>query len=386
MAISVRWPCLDVLTRLDNHRALEKSFAVMKENKWTSDLLQPGRPTEWSPPEGKPAGVEPYFAAASSIIESALSGQGFHFHFTANIHTAPDTGAKNVVFVMSEENGLLPRFTGSVGAVFKCYGAKPFSSAEWHWNHPLLLLSSLARDAVVWRRVLASRWRWRIDHLTASSGLAAVYHIQLGYNALPPNETPPWDARVNDVFFAGSTRQEVVERKKLLRISKPKEIIRRDLAQSLERFSAAKNWNLKLLLAAGFVPHAVAWGFAAKGTTLSPDAYMKEMANSKICLAPRGTSFETFRHYEAASVGCVVVSDRLPPTWFYRNVPFVFVKDWRKLDQLLDRLLKDPANLKRLHEETLRWWKSRLSSEALAEFVIEVLRKQAARSSAFCAG
>ena len=57
----------------------------------------------------------------------------------------------------------------------------------------------------------------------------------------------------------------------------------------------------------------------AKGTTMSPDDYMKEMANSKICLAPRGTSFETFRHYEAASVGCVVVSYRLPPTWFNRN-------------------------------------------------------------------
>ena len=114
---------------------------------------------------------------------------------------------------------------------------------------------------------------------------------------------------------------------------------------------------------------------------MSPDDYMKEMANSKICLAPRGTSLETFRHYEAASVGCVVVSDRLPHTWFYRNIPFVFVKDWRRVDQILDRLLQDSSNLKRLHEETLKWWNSRLSPAALAEFVINVLRKSALISS-----
>jgi hypothetical protein len=353
--------------------------ASMKQNQWTSDLLQPGRIDEWVPPEGKAAGVDIYFSAACSIIESTFSGQGFHFHFTANTNAVPWTGPKSIIFVMSEENGLLPRYTGSVGAVFKCYGAQPFSSADWLWNHPSLLVSSLAKDAVVWKRVLASRWRWRIDRLRhgAALGPATVYHIPLGYHSLPPPETPPWDARVNDVFFAGSIRHNVEERKGIFRIPNPKQVVRDDLALSLERFSATTKWKLKLLLAQGFVPHAIAWGFAAEGSTMSPDAYMKEMANSKICLAPRGTSFETFRHYEAASAGCVVVSDRLPPTWFYRNIPFVFVKDWRKVDQVLDRLLKDPSHLKKLHEETLRWWNSRLSSSALAEFVIEVLRKYA---------
>ena len=108
---------------------------------------------------------------------------------------------------------------------------------------------------------------------------------------------------------------------------------------------------------------------------MRPDEYMKEMANSKICLAPRGTSFETFRHYEAASVGCVLVSDRLPPTWFYRNAPLVFVRDWRKLDQVLDGLLKDPAKLRTLHEQTLRWWTTRLSPAVLADYVVTTLRK-----------
>ena len=349
----------------------------MKQNRWTSDLMQSGRVDEWIPPEGKSAGVEHYFATAASIVESALTNQGFHFHFTANTNSVPLAGPKSIVFVMSEENGLLPRYTGLVGTVFKCYGAKPFSTAEWSWNHPSLVVSSLAKDAIVWKRVLMSRCRWRIDHLRQGNPLASVtiHHVPLGYHALPPPEIQPWDARENDVFFAGSIRQNVAERKSIFTIPNPKQLIRDDLAKALQRFEDAKKWKLKLLFATGFVPHARAWGLAAKGSTMSPDDYMKEMANSKICLAPRGTSFETFRHYEAASVGCVVVSDRLPATWFYRNIPFVFVKDWRKADQLLDRLLQDPPQLKRLHEETLKWWFSRLSPAALAEFVIDVLKK-----------
>jgi hypothetical protein len=355
------------------------SQTSFKQNRWTSDLMQSGRVDEWFPPEGKAAGVEHYFSTAASLIESSCSGQGFHFHFTANTNTVPVKGPKSVVFVMSEENGLLPRYTGSVGAIFKCYGAKAVSTAEWSWNHPSLVLSSFAKDAVVYKRVLTSRWRWRLDQVRRGHALARprVHHIPLGYHSLPPAEIPSWDARVNDVFFAGSIRQNVVERKSLFKIPNPKQVVRDDLADSLRRFEAKAKWNLKLLLAAGFVPHAVAWGFAAKGSTLSPDEYMKEMAKSKICLAPRGTSFETFRHYEAASVGCVVVSDRLPRTWFYREAPLVLVKDWRKVDQILDRLLQDPARLKKLHEETLRWWTTRLSPAALAEYVITVLRRSA---------
>jgi hypothetical protein len=351
------------------------SRPASNQNRWTSDLM--GRVEEWSPPEGKAAGVEHYFSTAATIIESECAGQGLHFHFTANTNAVSITGAKSIVFVMSEENGLRPRYTGSVGCVFKCYGAKPVSTAELVWGHPSLLVSGLAKDAIVWKRVLMSRWRWRIEHLRQGQLFpsAAVYHIPLGYHALPPPDVTPWDSRPNDVFFAGSVRQKVAEPKGKLRIPNPKEVVRNDLADALQRFEDAEKWKLKLLLAQGFVPHAVAWGLAAKGSTLSPDEYMKEMARSKICLAPRGTSFETFRHYEAASVGCVVVSDKLPPTWFYRNIPFVFVKDWRKVDRLLDRLLGDPSNLKSLHEETLKWWHSKLSSAALAEFVVKILRQ-----------
>jgi len=69
------------------------------------------------------------------------------------------------------------------------------------------------------------------------------------------------------------------------------------------------------------------------------------------------------------------VSCKLPQTWFYKNAPLVFVKDWRKIDQILDRLLRDPARLRNLHEKTLNWWNDRLSPSALAEYVVTELRR-----------
>ena len=210
-------------------------------NRWTSNLT--GRLDEWIPPEGKAAGVQDYFSTAASIIESVCAGQGFHFHFTASTNAVPLSGPKSIVFVISEESGP-PRYTGSVGAVFKCYGAKPVSMAEWFWNHPSLVLSSLAKDAIVWKRALVSRWRWRSDHVRQGKIFpsAAVHHIPLGYHSVPPPDIPPWDVRANDAFFAGSIRKKVGERKGTFHIPNPKEVVRNDLAQALERFKNAKKW------------------------------------------------------------------------------------------------------------------------------------------------
>jgi hypothetical protein len=52
---------------------------------------------------------------------------------------------------------MLPRYTPSVEAVFKCYGVKFVSTARWSLSHPLLFLSSLAKDAIVFKRILVTR-------------------------------------------------------------------------------------------------------------------------------------------------------------------------------------------------------------------------------------
>ena len=72
------------------------------------------------------------------------------------------------------------------------------------------------------------------------------------------------------------------------------------------------------------------------------DSYFEVLANTQVCVAPRGTAHETFRVYEALKLGCVVIADRLPRRPFYENSPIIEVSDWRDLPNLLEDLLHDP--------------------------------------------
>jgi hypothetical protein len=92
--------------------------------------------------------------------------------------------------------------------------------------------------------------------------------------------------------------EESRERKGIFRFASPKEVARSDLVHALKRLTEEKQWAVRLVLVTGFAPDALATETGAeRGRVMTPENYMKEMANSKICLAPRGTSLETFRHY-----------------------------------------------------------------------------------------
>ena len=147
---------------------------------------------------------------------------------------------KSIVFVVSEETGP-SRYSGSVGAVFKCYGAKP-SASDWSWSHPTLVLSSVAKDAIVWKRTLVNQWRWWAWHIRQDRirPTANVHHIPLGYYSGPPPDVPAWDLRLNDVFFAGSLRKKAGDRKGIFR-PQAQRMVRSDLVRALKRFREEKH-------------------------------------------------------------------------------------------------------------------------------------------------
>jgi hypothetical protein len=107
---------------------------------------------------------------------------------------------------------------------------------------------------------------------------------------------------------------------------------------------------------------------------LAPDQYASLLARSKIALCPRGfQSAETFRHMEAVRAGCVVISEPLPDTHWYRKAPIVTVSDWKVGLSTARLLLRNEATLLELHEQTLRWWKSVCSQAATARYVHKCL-------------
>jgi hypothetical protein len=80
-----------------------------------------------------------------------------------------------------------------------------------------------------------------------------------------------------------------------------------------------------------WAPESVFYGttasFAESTMTGAGDRYTEIMADTRIALAPRGSSVETYRFFEAMRQGCVVICDRLPPHWFYAGCPAVQIDD-----------------------------------------------------------
>ena len=90
---------------------------------------------------------------------------------------------------------------------------------------------------------------------------------------------------------------------------------------------------------------------------------------TKICLVPRGTSFETFRFFEALRYGCVVVTEALPSRWFYKGAPVIQITDWSELEKILEKLLSDKQVLQEKHQESLNWWHKKCSEETVGAYI-----------------
>jgi len=111
-------------------------------------------------------------------------------------------------------------------------------------------------------------------------------------------------------------------------------------------------------------------GGFAKG--LTREEYAEIISESKIALCPKGfISTECFRLMETMRLGCVIVSDELPPSRWYEHSPIVVTKDWLHIEDFVKDLLKDPKRLAEIHRDTLNWWETVCSDEATAKYLAE---------------
>jgi hypothetical protein len=354
-------------------------------NRFLSCLRDPAG-SEWHPPNGESVGVGRFLASAMEIVSHRLHDQQLCFIFTANNGEIPMVGPEVIVFAMNEEHSLVPYYASKVGSVFKCYGGFPFLGPKFLAQRPLLATLTALRNAHVVRRWVHSAIRSKYASLASGGGLKSktLHHLPLGYHSLPTKYVSPFSSRQWDVFFAGST-QHAVTRSHRARSSlpTPKEIARRELLDALRRLEeVSAGIRVCVKSSVGFVPNSVAWGFTDPATVLSEPAYMQELGNAKICVAPRGTSFETFRHYEGASMGCVVISEALPLTAFYEAAPFIRIRNWSEIVGIIPSLLADSDRMSQIHRDTLAWWERFCSPRAVADLIIKGLRNDGVLPSA----
>jgi len=105
------------------------------------------------------------------------------------------------------------------------------------------------------------------------------------------------------------------------------------------------------------------------GQGINHDEYMEVVNNTKICLCPQGsTSNETFRFFEAITLGALPMVEMLPKFWYYENSPCTFAK-WQFLSTHLTRMLSFIDQSSERVEQNLEQYRNTvLTPDWLAEY------------------
>ncbi len=189
-----------------------------------------------------------------------------------------------------------------------------------------------------------------------------VRAIPLGYNGdVPDLPMTPFASRRLDAFFSG---QATNYRPAIGRAVE--ELLRRP---GLERLRTFINYTER---------------FRAG---LAPDEYASLLMDAKVVFAPMGTrSPVTFRFFEAARAGNVIVSCELPRTWYYDPFPGIIVEDWDALPELLDPLFRDPGRLEELHHRTVEYYRNCCSEDVVARYILGEILSRAGRTGGVVGG
>jgi hypothetical protein len=331
------------------------------------DLKEVNAPERWDPHAGPhPSSTDTrYFGGVFREMEPLLADGALDLYLTRSWERLPAYGERVVAVVLSDEVGHIPRYVGNVRAVFKCYGTRPALGVGPRRDPSLAGLGELIQWSVRWLRWLPEGAAYaRLVAGRRARGRPApplISTIPLGtYNQL---ELPivPIDERPTDIFFAGSIEHHHRLRH---RLGDPKSRSRREMMTAVDQL-VRRRPELRAELRA-------TTSFEASAAAPAAD-YSQALMNAKVCLAPRGTSPETFRFFEGMRTGCVVVGGGLPPHWFYEGAPMIRLDRWAGLGDVLEPVLDDPRELRRIHRDALSWWRERCSEAAVGRFVAERL-------------
>lgn len=272
---------------------------------------------------------------------------------TETLRELPSYGKNVVVLLLMEEFCEIPPYLNNVLYVFKTHGFYPYVNVA-QLGASTSLMAKAIRDA--------GRWACR-------SGRAAVRHgsviareesgmvVPLGYARQTDLPGKRFTERRYTISFIGSVKQRAYRPLSIRALlGTPKDIARSRMLDELRQ------------LAVG-MPDEVFWadtGSYMDGILSDGVRYSELMADTKICLAPRGSSTETFRLFEGMRQGCVVICDRVPRHWFFEDCPFIQLDDWAELGPSVKALLSNPELLFELHKSALDWWERRCSAHALA--------------------
>lgn len=301
----------------------------------------------WEPGEDDRSGIiGKYFVEVTTQLWQQTLPHAYEFQICwgdlRRLH--PHSQRPMVIIHRGDERSGAYSYPPEAVAVFREYGRERRQAGFQQLTAsggPVALAQEFARDCLA--SLAKARLRTR-----------KVVPVPIGYSNPIESSVPRMDGRSIDVYFAGSFQHR---RTRSLRDRiDPKWNSRMAMRHAVSSLGNQGRANVQIDETA----------FFGAAVAADRDRYRDRLGNSKIALAPRGTSLETFRHFEAAMAGCVVITEPLPKTWYFADHPFVVVQSWRHASRAIRRLLDDPERLQDISAATLAWWNRVASPSALA--------------------
>lgn len=210
-------------------------------------------------------------------------------------------------------------------------------------------------------------------HLPVEYTSDNVFPVPLGYvNGVPHLSVKPLEERNYNVFFSGDLNRNRIDlyrnfsflKNLLPKRGLPSKVFRKLLINHKNDFS-------------DFFPDSLIVFNNGFKNGFSPKTYGEILADSKIILSPMGFGNpECFRNFEAMRAGCVIISDKLPPTEFYQGSPIIQIENWKEGLAWAQKLMKDQEMLQDYHLKTVDWWNQKCSERAVADYMKNKLLKK----------
>jgi Exostosin family len=309
-----------------------------------------------------------YYGKVFQLVERRFKNQGWVVYFTWNVDELPCYGRNVIVVLLADEWCRIPKYAGKVKVVFKQYGIYRRLGCNMLSGNIYLNILTLAQFFKAWFYGFRGIFEYQLHQVIDTRKMwleKSIYEIPLGYfnqGDLPLKE---FHERTYDIFFAGSIEHGTYAEGSIkYYLRDPKSIARREMLHEVSKIKEKyPDRNIKISLTNGFLD-----SMASDSVT-----YSHHLMNSKICLVPRGTSFETFRFFEAMRYGCIIITESLPPYWFYKNAPVYQIQSWKEMADIYQELVSNPSLMVQKHQESIRWWNEKCSERALGEHISVLL-------------
>jgi hypothetical protein len=324
-------------------------------------------PSPWTPPAPVPELIDTwYFGRALAAMERDLEIDGLTVYLTFDTERLPAYGDDVVALVIGDEWARVPAYLPRVRAVFRNLCSRPNLGCRplaWPSPETFAALLPAARASIRGAGGRLAALRAQLAAARGGRALAPQVELPIGtYNVL---DLPlrRFEERGSDLFFAGSVAHAPGRGAALKARIMPKNLSREAMLRNVERLRHDRDVSVDLRVTGGF----------RESVNADPAAYSHALMDCRLALVPRGATTETHRFFQALKYGCVVVTDSVPPSWFYEEAPIVRLRHWDELEQVVMPLLARPERLDALHRQALRWWELACSEEAVGRLMARTL-------------